>query len=280
MPTRGEDKTPVESTQTVLVVDDDASVRELAAQYLRDRGLQVTEATDGLDALLKFREAPADAIVLDLLMPRLGGLRTLQWIRRVDQDVPVVIITGAVESGLRRQVEACGVSAVLPKPLDLEDLWTTLGGTPDGTLELPVAHRTGAASVPAPVGKVLVVDDEEGICGLLEQFLADEGHQTRSVSNGASALSEIVKDPPDVVLLDINMPQLGGLEALTAIHAITPTVKVIMISGMGSFELARQTLAYGAFDYVAKPPDLTHLAQTVQAALLMKELETETSAVR
>jgi DNA-binding NtrC family response regulator len=68
--------------------------------------------------------------------------------------------------------------------------------------------------------------------------------------------------------LDIDMPRLGGIEALTAIQAVAPDVKVIMISGKASVDTAKLSLAYGAFDYVTKPFDLNHLSDVIRAALL------------
>ncbi len=71
------------------------------------------------------------------------------------------------------------------------------------------------------------------------------------------------------------MPGLSGIDALKAIQEAAPGVKVIMISGAASFELAKETLAHGAFDFIPKPPDLKALSQTLQAAFLMKRLEAE-----
>jgi CheY-like chemotaxis protein len=273
---RNPETSAVNAQTTVLVVDDEPYVRDVLSEYLRARGLEVIEASNGLEALLRFKQVRPSAVVLDLLMPRLGGLRALRRIRNMDEAVRVVVVTAASDPELRRQIEACGVSAVLTKPIKLDDLWTALGGNEEAPPVLPRPPAPAAtATDPAPPGRVLVVDDEPEVCGMLERFLSAQGYKARSVRDGASALNAIVEEPPDVVLLDVNMPRLGGIEALTAIHAIAPDVKVIMVSGAGSFDVARAALAHGAFDFVSKPPDLPQLAQTVQAAILMKGLEAE-----
>ena len=82
-----------------------------------------------------------------------------------------------------------------------------------------------------------------------------------------------MEDPPDVVLLDIEMPGLAGADALLAIRAVAPAVKVIMVSGTSDAALAQRTLAHGAFDYATKPVDLEHLAQSMETALMMKQRE-------
>jgi len=115
-----------------------------------------------------------------------------------------------------------------------------------------------------------VVDDEAEICSLLEEFLGLSGYRTSSVGDAATALRRIIEDPPDLVLLDVDMPRLGGIEALTAIRGLAVDTKVVMISGKASVETAKVALAYGAFDYVGKPFDLSHLGEVVAAALLWK----------
>jgi CheY-like chemotaxis protein len=267
----------VDALETVLVVDDEPHVREMLSDYLRARGLDVIQAGNGLEALLRFRQARPHAIVLDLLMPRLGGLRALRRIRSTDQAVRVVVLTATSDPELRRQIEACSVSAILTKPVKLDDLWTALVGDEEAVSERPRRSPVPASSPaePAIAGRVLVVDDEPEVCHLLQEFLTKEGHQARWVGDGASALNAVVEGPPDVVVLDIGMPRPGGLDALQAIRAAAPGVKVIMISGTNSFDLAREALAHGAFDVVSKPLDMKHLAQTVQAAMLMNGLEAE-----
>ncbi len=269
----------VPAPKTVLVVDDDDYVRDLIVDYLRARGLEAVEAQNGLEALLKFRQARPQAVVLDILMPRLGGLRALQRIRSLDQGTAVIVVTGAMDTELRRQVLASGATAILTKPIHLKDLWVALGG-PDGWAE-------EAGAVPAPPlppfmdttsvlgARVLVVDDDAGVRSLLEHVLARHGYEVRSVADGQSALRAIREDSPEAVLLDVNLPGLSGVEALEAVHAITPGVKVIMMSGAVSFEVAKDTLARGAFDFVAKPFDMKALAQTLHEAVLMKRLEAD-----
>src|SRR5437660_959511 len=116
-----------EAPRTVLVVDDEAEVRELMAGYLRARGLEVVEAANGLEALLKFRLVRPRAVVLDILMPRLGGLQALQRIRALDQNVAVVAVTGSLDTELRAQILASGATAILSKPVRLQDLWAAPG---------------------------------------------------------------------------------------------------------------------------------------------------------
>jgi len=108
---------------------------------------------------------------------------------------------------------------------------------------------------------------------MLEELLVMDGYGVRAVTDAVAALRALADDPPDVVLLDIGLPGLNGVDALPALRALAPDVKVIMVSGESSAELAQRALAYGAFDYVTKPPDLAYLKQSLETALMMRRLE-------
>ena len=170
-------------------------------------------------------------------------------------------------------------SAVLRKPVGLSDLLSALTGsnTPrpgaGSTTERDPNTAPVSAARQASPGRVLVVDDDPAIREMLSEFATLKGYTVRSVSSGADALRAVVANPPDVVLLDLGMPGLAGADALIAIQAVAPAVKVIMVSGTSDAALAQRTLARGAFDYVTKPVDLEHLAQSVETAVMMKRLE-------
>lgn len=263
--------------QTVLVADDDPALRGTMAEYLRAHGFNVVEAGNGLEALREVDVRRPAAAVLDLTMPRLGGLNALKWIRAFDPAITVVVTTGVEDAGLHSQALALGAARVLVKPVALPDLVATLqsphahsGGGPGILTPAPETSRTRRPRQPAAAGRILVVDDEPEVCKILERLLIKRGYQTRSAADGAAAVRAVLDEAPDVVLLDIAMPGLGGIEALTAIRAIAPEVKVIMVSGQGDLDLAKRALAYGAFDYITKPVDPAYLTVSLQVALAWK----------
>lgn len=254
-----------------MVVEDDPDCLEVYTACLEGAGFSVAQATNGLEALLQIKRVRPASVVLDLLMPRLGGLEALKRIKAFDPAIVVVVVTGAADPELPRQALALGAKTVLVKPVEPEMLLAALTGVAparpavsDTPKTLP--SRDTIRSTP----RILVVDDEPEVRSLLEDFLSLEGYQTRSAADGATALRQVIQEAPDLVLLDVDMPRLGGIEALTAIRGIAGDVKVVMISGKASLETAKLALAYGAFDYVAKPFDLGHLAEVIAAALLWK----------
>lgn len=259
----------------VVVVDDDPEVLDVIAEYLTQQGFSVLTAANGLEALLQVKRNRPAAATLDLGMPRLGGLDALRRIAAFDPGIRVVVVTGELDAETHRKALVLGAAAVLVKPVMLPDLLAALrervpAATPASTVPLvtaaPTAERTGRPTV-------LVVDDDPDIRDVLEDFLGSRGYAVRSAEGAASALREILHAGPDVVLLDIDLPGLTGAEALPAIRALVPDTAVIMVSGTADVEVARRTLVLGAFDYVTKPIDLEHLAETLEAAVAMRRLE-------
>jgi DNA-binding NtrC family response regulator len=118
-----------------------------------------------------------------------------------------------------------------------------------------------------PIARILIVDDDPEIVELLREFLERNAYAVDSATNGREGLSRIVAARPDLVLLDIRMPDMDGMRALQLARAIDPTLAVIMVTGNEDIELARETLRTGAIDYVAKPLDLEYLARAVAAAM-------------
>ncbi len=116
-------------------------------------------------------------------------------------------------------------------------------------------------------GRVLVVDDEEGVRDLCVESLTTYGYSVHAVSTGERAIELAAEGRFGVVLMDVLMPGLGGTEALKRIKAIRPEVQVIMITGYGSVEGSVEAMKYGASDYVLKPFNLEELALRVRRCL-------------
>lgn len=122
---------------------------------------------------------------------------------------------------------------------------------------------------------ILIVDDEESICQTLGGILNDEGHEIVAAASGEEALRIVEEDPPSLVLLDIWLPGMDGIEVLKAIKAGYPRTQVIMMSGHGSIETAVKATKLGAFDFIEKPLSLEKVILVVNHAVEMIRLEEE-----
>ena len=125
--------------------------------------------------------------------------------------------------------------------------------------------------------KILLVEDEASIRRVLGSILSEEdkSYEVTEASNGQEAMEKIRETAYDLVLCDIKMPKKDGLEVLLEAKALYPTLRVVMISGHGDLETAVQAMKMGAFDYIAKPPDLNRLLTTVRNALMTPQPQEE-----
>jgi two-component system nitrogen regulation response regulator NtrX len=127
---------------------------------------------------------------------------------------------------------------------------------------------------------ILVVDDEKDIRISLSGILEDEGYQVITAASGVEALEKVRDDLPDLVLLDIWMPGMDGLETLGRIKSLLPHLTVIMISGHGTIETAVKATKLGAFDFIEKPLSLDKVLISVTNALRMKDLYVENEELK
>ena len=252
----------------MLVVDDDPDLRDALSEYLESQGFETLVATNGLEALLHVKRHRPPAIVLDLVMPRLGGLDALKRIRAFDPDIAVVVTTGNADRELQQRALDLGARAVLTKPFALAAVVEALRADP-----APAPTRPASPDTRSPAGRALVVDDDADMRDLLATICGDQGLQTRVAEDAGSGLRALVEVVPDIVLLDIDMPGMNGVDAIPAMLAMAPAVKIIMVSGTVDPEVARRALARGAFDFVNKPLDVAYLRQSLDTAMTMKRLE-------
>ena len=124
--------------------------------------------------------------------------------------------------------------------------------------------------MPPPIVRVLVVEDERDVAAVLHDALVDLGYTVGLAEGGAAALAIVPAFRPDVVLLDLAMPEMPGEVVLERLREADPALPVIIVTGNPDIERARSTLAQGAFDYVAKPFDLERLAHVLAAAVVYR----------
>ena len=183
----------------VLVIDDDATVQDLLRRSLNRDGFRVETASDGATGLARARELRPAIITLDVMMPGMDGWEVLAALKEDPEtaDIPVIVVSIVDERGLGFSL---GAADYLTKPLNFSRLSS-------------VVNRH------AKVGqgqRVLVVEDDEATQELLQKRLTKEGWQVVAASNGREALERLTQGPPDLVLLDLMMPEMDGFEFLEA----------------------------------------------------------------
>ncbi len=132
------------------------------------------------------------------------------------------------------------------------------------------------------MAKILVIEDEAAIRRVLVKILSEENeaYSVDEAEDGLSGIEKIKNDDFDLILCDIKMPKMDGVEVLEAVKKIKPEIPIVMISGHGDLDTAVNTMRLGAFDYISKPPDLNRLLNTVRNALDRKELVVENKILK
>lgn len=127
---------------------------------------------------------------------------------------------------------------------------------------------------------ILVTDDEKSIRNTLREILEFEGYQVEEAENGRQAIEKVKSEPIDLMILDIKMKGMDGIEVLEKSKEIKAELPIIMISGHGTIKIAVEATKIGAFDFIEKPPDLNRLLISVRNALSQNELVEENRRIR
>ncbi len=132
------------------------------------------------------------------------------------------------------------------------------------------------------MAKILIIEDESAIRRVLKKIISEENdsYQVEEAEDGLEGIEKIKGTDYDLVLCDIKMPKMDGVEVLEKVKSLKPEIPMVMISGHGDLDTAVNTMRLGAFDYISKPPDLNRLLNTVRNALDRKELVVENKRLK
>ena len=257
---------------SILCVDDDVDILELLKEYFTELGFVVLTATNGVEAFLQVKRWQPRAVILDLFMPRLGGIGALGRIKALNPDVVVILVSG-MGNALELVTEAgLSVAGAYTKPLDLMQITETLARV--GVVAPAALVAGGAAQSRRPVrARVLVVDDELEFRKVLAEYLDDRGFEVMEAHDGEDALDRVPEFRPHIVLMDVMMAGMGGVEALRRIKASAPETCVIMVTAVEDIDSARGALALGASDYVTKPFSFQYLDSVLEVHMLMDHID-------
>ena len=130
------------------------------------------------------------------------------------------------------------------------------------------------------MAKILIVDDDKGIRNTLREILQFEKYTVDEATDGLDCLVKIKQNKYDVIIMDIKMPKMDGMEAIERIQILNPETPVVMISGHGNIDTAVEAVKKGAFDFISKPPDLNRLLITIRNAMDKSELIVEKNTLQ
>lgn len=238
---------PDAAAKTVLVVDDEPHIRRFITHELSTRGFHCIEAAGGKQAIDLARENHPHLITLDINMPDIDGFDVTAILKSdpVTQDIPILIVSVLEE---RARAEHMGVNDYLTKPFSIEALLDKVARLLKGE------SRT-----------ILIVDDDVSLVRSLDFELKKRGFSTGTAFDGKEALALIAKSQPDLLLLDINMPEMDGYEVIRAVKSNPRTagLRIVVITGIDIDDVKAHVAAGGADEYVQKGDSFTKLFETI-----------------
>ena len=241
------------TARRVLVVDDDDDFRVLIRSQLSNAGYEVFDARDAASAMQIARTMRPDVITVDLLMPGLDGWEFIERLRSEEPlaRIPVVVVSGVPEATASdRRPENV---AFVAKGEGLDRLLRAIGQA--------LGNRRGAT--------VLVAEDDADLRGVLTASLTRNGHRVLQARDGAEALAAIEREPVDLLVLDLLMPNIDGYEVLARIKSNEKDARipVVVVSGADRSSSELRSLRLGANVYLAKPIEASALAEQVTRLL-------------
>ncbi len=300
--------------EKIAIVDDERATRDLFEGILTAAGYATMGAKDGTAALAQVTAAPPDLILLDLPLPGMGALELCDRLKRdpATRGIPIIVVTALEEVTQKEAALTRGAEDFLLKPVDPADLLLRvqavlkvrsirqeLQRSLAYLYELETVQRAQRAEAVARLGgiepvappppaapAILLVHDESLARRFYADLLVEQGYQVFATGTGADAVTQLRDHPLEVVLLDMLIPGMAGLEILERLHAEDPDLPVIMLVADTRSSNVPAALKLGAFDFVLKGLESDLLALAVHRAVayrrtsLARQQEVETLRAR
>jgi signal transduction histidine kinase/DNA-binding response OmpR family regulator len=263
----------------ILVVDDHPNTAETLSRAISQLGpeVNVTSACSGKEALERVAGDSVDVLITDMMMPGMNGLELIEKMNSNSGGRPahIILITAYDVPGLKETARRLKVDETIIKPVRPERICQIVGNVMKSIGTAPAAPAAGAAAEAQPFN-ILIADDMPDNVTLLSRYMKNEGYSYITAFDGVEALEKTRAEMPDLILLDVNMPQKDGLTVLKEIRA-DPSIAHIPVIIFTAARLhpddVQAGLNLGADDYITKPFDRRELFARIRAKLRTKSFE-------
>jgi CheY-like chemotaxis protein len=252
----------------VLIVDDNRTIRRIIGAQLRSWGMMPVTAESGQEAMNLIRNGMSfDAVILDMNMPEMDGIALAKEIRRFSKDtdtLPLILLSSVGQRGNPELFKA-----ILKKPIKPVQLHQVLSDTL--TLAAPSSREEETGPVADAKAnqssmRILLAEDNVSNQKVTLQMLKKLGYRADAVANGAEAIQALERQPYDLILMDVKMPVLGGIEATRMIRERWPDngPKIIAVTAYALHGDREKCIAAGMDDYIGKPVQREELAKVLE----------------
>jgi len=234
--------------QNIFIVDDDAATIDLLKDELEDAGFAINSAMDGSEALKKLeRGYKPDLVLMDVRMPVMNGVEVFKKIKAIYPELPVIMMTAYSVDALLEEAIQEGAFACLKKPLDIDYLIQLIRQSKEGIF-------------------VLAIDDDPNTLEMLKSEMTAENLHVSIAKSAENALAIIKQKPHDILLIDLKMPAINGLELYLKLKKIVPDAIAIMMTAhrQETADLVQSALKQGAYTCIYKPFDSDKIFEMIQ----------------
>lgn len=247
----------MEKRANILIVDDNISLAKTMSLILKRKGYEATTAPDGLAAIKRIKERPFDLIFMDIKMPLMDGVQIYRKIKKIRPETIVIMMTAYAVENLVAQALKEGAYGIIYKPLDIEKMISLI--------EKSRKKKQGAL--------ILIVDDDPGTCTTLKNILLKKGYRISIAHDGEKAVTMTQEKTYDIILIDLKLPTINGLEVYLKIKEIDPKLVAIMMTGYCKemTDLVEEALNNDAYTCIFKPLDIEKLLMLVEEILERKK---------
>ncbi|MFH1999447.1 MAG: response regulator [Planctomycetota bacterium] len=256
----------------LLLVDDEEGFLATMSKVLERRNIDVFIACGGKEAFEILRKQEMDVVVLDMKMPGMDGAEVFDVLKRLRPNLPVIILTGHESLSDACEMIREGAFYYLVKPCDSDLLVKKIReAVEERGGQAATGEEGGSVSNDVETVRVLLVDDERELLETLKKVLTRRAMEVFTAENGDEALALLEETPVDVVVLDIKMPGMDGLDLLRRIKAGSVNREVILLTGHPTVTTALTGTKQGAFEYLMKPPDMEELTRLIRKAYHLRK---------
>jgi DNA-binding response OmpR family regulator len=244
----------------ILIVDDEQGICDSIKKPFSYIGFTVFTATTAKKALSIFEKNRPKIIFLDIIMPDVDGLDLLKKFKEMDPCVMVIMVTAKGDEEIQKKAAELGADEFVTKPFSFDDL---------RVVAIQKIKKLLGKSGHMRKPHIFIVDDEIKARENLKNYITPRYDcDITEAHDGESAIKKVKDMKPDIILLDIRMPGISGIETIGEIKRISPDSRIIVISAWRSPDVATKAMSTGAFDYLDKPVDFKVFQERFESALV------------
>jgi len=252
----------------ILIVDDERVFCDLLQALMKSHGHEIYTAYNGQEAVEQFKQHHPHFTLLDLHMPEMNGIETLRQIRAIDRTAAVMILTAAGTDDLEQQARRLGVTDFLSKAISLDAIVASM----DRGLKPPAQAQANAQAAQTDITEtdaVFLAEGNTDTRDTLVRFLGQQGITIQAAPDGPTLLNMLDKERPKLIVLDMDLSGMNGLEVLKAMRAKNYTGGIIIMTSRQDEKLLKEALDLGSIDILGKPVAPERLMLTIQVGLVL-----------